>query len=109
MGESVVALQFSILLEFRNIIHWFNSLNKGEKMKELALETIMMMEHAVLNNLQENVEDSFISDILTFKANEKSELSNINKDEANVSQCVIEKQKKIEDIKNNIIKLKSQL
>lgn len=82
---------------------------EGEKMKELALETIMMMEHAVLNNIQENVEDSFISDILTFKANEKSELSNINKDEANVSQCVIEKQKKIEDIKNNIIKLKSQL
>ena len=67
------------------------------------------MEHAVLNNSLENVENSFISDVLTFKANEKSELTNIEKDEATVSQNVMEKQKKIEDIKNNITKLKSQL
>ena len=78
-------------------------------MKNLALETIMKMEHAVLNNSLENVEHSFISDVLTFKANEKSELTNIEKDEATVSQNVMEKQKKIEDIKNNITKLKSQL
>ena len=84
------------------------SRTEGEKMKKFALESLTKMEFEIFDNKSENVDSSFVNQIMQFKQNEKEELLTLSEKEQVVLEQMEEKEKKIENIKRQISNLRSE-